>query len=209
MRKLSFLNVKFKNVILTAIVCMAFVITSCDKEITTTAYAIDQTKTGQLIIRAVANIDDTKAGKESVPDSVKVLVSVDNSDFLPGSATAITNTYAFVNGTVTLTLPVDDNGVTYHITPIEFTYNQIQKFNSKYQTINKLFTDGEQSITISTGDVESINISYNEENLLTFVEMVSISGLVQGDFDEESAGSSDTLSGAQTIIFMETDGIPV
>ena len=176
--------------------------TGCDKEITSTAYSIDESNAATLIIYASANLDDSQIGKEAVPNGTKVLVSVSKNDFVEGNESSLNYTHELQDGYIEIDIPVTDHGVDYTITPMEFNYNQIQNFNNYYQSIPKIYSTLQiyNVNGLRTGEVRSIQCEYFPQNYDDFTEMMTLSGYITGGFNDINYWQ-DTLHSAQTFIF--------
>lgn len=173
---------------------------SCDKEITKTAYSIDTTKTATIIIEAYANIDNSDVGNEAAPNGTKFITSVAKSDFVSGNSTYITATHTITaDGKITITVPVDDNGVTYTVTPQDFVYDQVQIQTNYQNTIPKLFKSSAQSVYIRTGEVKALQFFFSENTQYDFNELINLSGFFTGNFNDTTG--TDTLKAAKSFIF--------
>ncbi len=89
---------------------------SCEKEITSTALVVDQSKTAVLKLYLRADLDSTE-GIENAPDGIVINASVKNNDLNPhftgAERTVVSSTTA--GGVVEFTLPTTDDGVTVYI----------------------------------------------------------------------------------------------
>lgn len=178
--------------------CMIMLFTSCDKEKEASPVRVDLTKKATIKGYVFAELDMTSAGVEYAPQGTKILVSVDYSD-LNNSADGSWKDTTMVdgNGVFMVQVPADDNGVTAKISPMPFEYNQVQEYGSYFEQVPKVYKANAANVSITSNEMEVIQVSYTANDFDNFVKMVGLSGNLVAELNDTIVGQEETTDGIE------------
>jgi hypothetical protein len=197
------------NVILTSMMLLATMLYSCDKEIETSPVKVDEAVTGTLTVYLYADLDQTNAGKESVPAGTNVLLSIPNKE-ITGFSSAIGNWEKTVavdaQGKIEVTVPTNSTGVNVSIRPADFTFAQVQALTSTDATVTKLFSyDLATSYNVKAEEKVIRVLNYNKENTFSsYINYVTISGKAYAETDDNNSVTENAP--LVDVIFTSTTG---
>ncbi|MBN2165935.1 MAG: hypothetical protein JW717_06645 [Marinilabiliaceae bacterium] len=198
----------FKSLALASAVVLG--LSSCDKDVESTSLKLDDFSKAEVKIYAYADLDLSTVGLENAPTGTKLIISANYSDFNTNATGLYTDTITIgSNGIATTDLAVPTKGITYTITPVDFEANQTQITTSNASTVAKYWNATAKTVSLKPGQLDVVEITYEPSNYSDFVEMVSVTLYLNGEFNENLAGletipvSSITLigtSGWSTIV---------
>lgn len=181
----------------------AILFTSCEK-IETSELTLDLTQTATVKVNLYADLNHTTNGLESVPNGTNVIVSIPNSAFNSTASGLWTTDAVVANGSIEVTVPATNNGVTVTFTPAEFLYAQVQVFGSNVPTIQKLFkaTAAYSLGSVKPGETRSYDITYNNITPpINYTETVSKKFELRADIDETTIGQELVPQGTSVTFY--------
>ena len=201
---------KFFGVI-AALSLVAF--SSCKEEVVISSPITIATKDSATISGFVtADLSLQKAGNEGVPAGTQLMVTIPYSD-LNSYASGTWQKFIVTvgdSGKYTVKIPTNTKGVRVTITPMPFTYNQVQAYTGGSQVpALKLQYSGASASqnSVVSGQNASININYGITSGSTVgVEKVLISGKVKAETNAEIVGLENLPDGTK-IVFATTPGV--
>jgi hypothetical protein len=175
---------------------------SCDKEVQTSPLTIDMANKGTLKGYVFADLDLTKYGQEPAPAGTKVLLSVSYDEYGYASKGSYQDSVKLDNnGQFQIKIPANAQGVSVNVTPIDFLYDQKQEFNASQPTLKCLFTCSPSAITLKSGEVSINTFVYGWDSFS--YQTVTLSGKLQGEFDESIAGLENVPAGKSITFFCD------
>lgn len=182
------------------ILLISIVIYSCDKEVQTSPLTIDMASEGTIKGYVLADIDLTKYGQEPAPAGTKVLLSVSYNEYgLKNKGSYQDSAKLDNNGQFQVKIPANAAGVTVNVTPVDFLFDQVQEFNSSNPTLKCLFSCSPSLVTLKSGEVSINTFIYGWDSFS--YQTVTLSGKMQGEFDESLAGLENVPAG-KSITFL-------
>jgi hypothetical protein len=203
--KIKIIMRNVKNVILVSFVLFATFLSSCDKEVDSTALTIDQTQKGTIKGYVYANTDLSTYGTENAPAGTVVNITLDYSEIEGLESTdGVLSDTAIVgsDGTFTYEVPTDANGVNVYVS-ISFSYDQVQSDVIDKITVKKSFSTNAMFSNVLPNQTQSRSIFVSEGDQLTDAYgTVTISGTIAANYD---LTASDETVPSGTIITFHTD----
>ncbi len=180
---------------------------SCTEKIETSALTLDQSKKATLKVNIYAELNYTSQGLEFAPNGTEVLVRIANNNFNPAATGFWTKVETIQNGAIELEIPVNDQGVTVEIFPMEFVFDQVQPFGSVSSNISKRyrFTGVAAENGVKTNEIRTHEVVYNDITLFdNFEQTVSKKFELRADMDVTTGGSEYVPNGTSVTVY--TDG---
>jgi hypothetical protein len=185
-----------------AIASMMF--NSCSEKIETSALTLDQSKKATLKVNLYAELDYTTQGLEFAPNGTQVLVRIANNHFNPTATGHWTQIETIQNGVIQLEIPVNDQGVTVEIFPMEFIFDQVQVFGSVSSTIKKKFRFvGVAAETgVKTSEIRTHEATYTDMGAFdNFEETVTKKFELRADMDVTNSGLEYVPNGTNVTFY--------
>lgn len=182
---------KRKMLILPTLLLASAFITSCDKDVDSTALVVNLSRTVTVKGYVYAELNNRSAGLEFAPAGTLIYCSVPYSDLNPaaGAGKWVDTVRVDENGQFSIAVPVDDNGVTLFVEAEAFEYNQIQPFGANSNTIKKFYTAAPVVKNVSTTQVPVIEVFYATTTPASYVEKVQINVTVEAELNNSIAGN--------------------
>ncbi|MEJ5263830.1 MAG: hypothetical protein WHT29_00785 [Bacteroidales bacterium] len=187
---------KKKMLILPTLLLAGVFMTSCDKEVDSTALVVNLSRTVTVKGYVYAELNNRRAGWEFAPAGTLVYCSIPYSDLNPAAGAGKWSDTARVdeNGQFSLQIPVDDNGVNLTIEAASFEYDQIQPFGSNSNTITKFYTAAPIVVGVSTTSVPVIQVFYATITPASYVEKTQIKVTVEAELNNSIAGNEKVVN---------------
>jgi hypothetical protein len=182
---------KKRMLILPSLLLAGVLMTSCDKEVESTALTVNLARTVTVKGYVYAELNNRNAGLEFAPSGTLIYCSVPYSDlnpFAPGGKWADTVRVGD-NGQFSINVPVDDNGVNLTIEAGSFTYNQVQPFGANSNSIEKFYTAAPVVVAVSTTHTPVVEVFYTATTPAFYVEKVKINVTVEAELNESLTGN--------------------
>jgi hypothetical protein len=171
----------------TVIVLLSIFLYSCDKEVLTSPLTLDLAQEGSLSGYLFADLDLTKFGLEPAPTGTKILISVSYNQYGVSSQGRYIDSVKLDNtGYFQLKVPTTTSGVIVDIEPSTFVFNQIQEFNTSNASLKCIYSCNQKSVLLKAGGNSMVSSNYQWIPLGS--KMLTISGMILGEFDESVAG---------------------
>jgi hypothetical protein len=164
-------------------------LSSCDKDVDTSALSVDVTSQSATIkgyVYADMDLNVINGITDSIPSGTYILVTVPYNQFSSGSGSGEWKDTAWVgkDGKFTISVPTDDNGVTVTLKPIDFVGNQKQLVTSSLKSKSLKFSADAVTVDVKPNDykVQIINYVEASSNIVNQKNW-TISGVVVAEND--------------------------
>ncbi|TVQ12119.1 MAG: hypothetical protein EA361_11605 [Bacteroidetes bacterium] len=177
----------------------------CEDDIVNSELQLDLTKTGAVEVYLFANLNAQELGLQPVPNGVKVLFTVNYSQFNPNATTGRWSHVGEVNnGVVRLeSVPSRESGVVLQIIPESFVYEQVQAYNAPSATLKKLFHASPVNVSVYPDQTSFREINYSFSDLGTPALIVSRAWQGTSIFNLISGQQGYIPQGTQLTLFNE------
>lgn len=145
-----------KNILLGIATFSLLFLTSCSKE-ESSSLELDQSKSATVQGLVKADLDLTEAGYENAPVGTKLIITIENSEYLAGATGSSTYETTVDNyGGYSINLPVNDNGIEATFFPDDFEFEQEVEGDDE----RVIFTASPFSITLYPGSTYIRDVQY-------------------------------------------------
>lgn len=187
---------KQKTLILPALLLAGMFVTSCDKEVESTALTVNLSRTVTVKGYVYAELNNRSAGLEFAPAGTLIYCSVPYSDLNPNATGGKWADTVRVegNGQFSVNVPVDDNGVNLTIEAEAFEYNQVQPFGAISNSIKKFYTAAPVVVAVSTTHTPVVEVFYATTTPASYVERVKINVTVEAELNNSLIGNEKVVN---------------
>ncbi|MDD3078351.1 MAG: hypothetical protein PHH37_04485 [Paludibacter sp.] len=173
---------------------------SCEDAVVSTPLTVDTTLSGAKATISgyvTAEMNLQTYGNEVVPEGTKLLVEVFYSDLNPAATNgkwADTVSVA-ADGTYSIVVPADANGVSVIMTPFPFQASQVQQSGEQNAEITKAYSSASVSVSIKSGEMKTQDFVYSDADLPLSNNMVNVSGKFTANLTDQTTGEENVPDG--------------
>jgi hypothetical protein len=182
------------------------VLTSCDKDVETSSLTVDNFPKATITGYVYASLDLTNYGDETAPEGTEVIITIPYSDFEGlgnSSGNYMVTTKLDANGSFTIEVPADADGVSVTAKTVNFVYDQVQAYSSQQTTVSKKYPSATLSFSVKSNDVQVQRVTVGDPEAIVDPENVyTLKGYVYAAINDTT--SATELVTNQSIIFYTT-----
>jgi hypothetical protein len=159
---------KTKIIALSVTILALLYISSCEKEIVTTAFQIDSLQTATFQLYLKGEFDASMPGMEFIEDGKRVVVSVSYASLNPNFAGSgrWKSEATTSNGMISVEVPATDNWVTVYVKIDDFVYDYVVDENTTERRFY-MFDTFYNGITVGTKNIFVGQLSYAVLDVIT------------------------------------------